>query len=129
MGSVVKNAQRHVIARQRYRTNTCAVCGRKFTPDKWHPKQKVCGKVTCRTEHRRKALREWRNRYPDYFANRTDNIETMRQWRKDHPDYYRQYRAAHPEIRDKTRAYVQKWRRKFREIAPSVSSGENRATV
>lgn len=126
MDASAKKTRKHSIARPRPGTNKCAICKRQFTPDKWHPKQKVCGRPKCRTKHRRTALSEWRLLNPDYFAKRTDNIETMRQWRKDHPDYYRQYRKAHPEIRENTRAYVQKWRRKLRDNAARESSDENR---
>jgi hypothetical protein len=88
-----------------------------FRPDKRHPSQKVCFEEACGREYRRRALKKWRDRYPDYFKNRTDNIERIRKWRKDHPDYYREYRENHPEIRRKTREYVRKHRERNKDIS------------
>jgi hypothetical protein len=90
----------------------CKICRKVFTPDKRHPRQKICSNTQCRKKARLEALRKWRKLYPEYFKNRTDNIEKMREWRRDHPDYYRKYRKAHPGLKKKSREYVRAHRAK-----------------
>lgn len=86
--------------------------------DKWHPRQKVCLSLVCRKQARTAALRKWRTQYPEYFKDRSDNIEKMREWRKAHPGYYVEYRRKHPELKEKTRHYVQRHRTK--RLSPAV---------
>ena len=88
----------------------CIVCNKKFTPDKWHPYQKVCSTDNCRIKYRKGLLKKWRSKYPDYFFNRTDNIELMRKWRKNNPLYYKKYRKNNLKIRKKNREYVSAYR-------------------
>jgi len=88
----------------------CEICQKPFVPDKRHPRQTVCYEKECRRKARIAALRKWRNRYPDYFKGRTDNKEDMRAWRKANPTYYRDYRKAHPELKQKTREYMRAYR-------------------
>jgi hypothetical protein len=90
----------------------CRVCRQLFIPDKRHPKQKVCFETECRRKARVIALRKWRERFPDYFKNRADNIESMRAWRKAHPEYYQKYRKAHPQLKVKSREYVRNHRQR-----------------
>lgn len=85
---------------------TCIVCGDAFEPDRYHPYQRVCFEVECRKKRRAEALRQWREKYPDYFRGRTDHIEKVKAWHKKHPEYYRKYRKEHPEVRGRTREYV-----------------------
>jgi len=92
----------------------CKICHTAFTPEKRHPRQKICSKPECRRKSRIAALRKWRKLYPEYFKNRTDNVEKIRAWRKAHPDYYPKYREAHPELKKKTLKYVRAHRAKKR---------------
>jgi len=95
----------------------CLVCRKIFEPDKWHPYQKVCFNNECRGTQRILSLQKWRIKNPDYFKQRTDNLDKMQEWRKANPNYYIEYRRAHPELRDKTQKYVREFRKRKREAS------------
>ena len=95
-------------------TKTCEICGRMFRPDKWHPYQVVCSREKCKRSRRLLAYKKWRQQYPEYFRDRTDNLESLRKWRKANLAYHREYRRKHPEIVAKTREYVRRHRAKKR---------------
>jgi len=93
----------------------CLSCGKLFKPDKMHPYQKICFNKECRILQRSINLRKWRIRNPDYFKNRTDNLEMMKEWRKNNPNYYKEYRKNNPKIKEKTRIYVKAFRERCKQ--------------
>jgi len=51
---------------------TCSVCGKQFSPDKFHLRQKYCGtqcRNTARQRYKKAYNRVWRRLTPDYMKN------------------------------------------------------------
>lgn len=76
----------------------CKICGKEFTPDKYHPRSMVCPKKKCQYSRQLESQRKWRKRNPKYFTYK--NIDDpwaikreqyLRKWREEHPDYFREY--------------------------------------
>jgi len=76
----------------------CTICGRNFTPDKYHPHQEVCSAPEC--QHKRQIMNQkiWRKQNPEYFKYKEKatpwerkRSEYLQKWRKEHKDYFKKY--------------------------------------
>ena len=103
------------------------ICGAVFTPNKYSPRQKVCGKPECQKARQIQSMREWRSQHPDYFKYDETKGEgwlkaqrdRSRNWRRQNPDKIRQYRQDHlEEYRNYMRDYMRKYRQKKRVVSP-----------
>lgn len=70
---------------------TCEVCGETFIPDhRVGDRQRVCKKLTCQRERKRRAQQRWSANNPTYFQGRYPETKA---WLDNHPAYLKRYRA------------------------------------
>jgi len=80
-------------------TKICEICHAAFTPDpRVGERQRVCQKLSCQLERKRRAQKNWLTKNPDAFRDRYPKLQ---QWLAKHPGYLKNYRA-----RQKQRATV-----------------------
>jgi len=73
---------------------TCEVCEVLFAPDpRVGQRQRVCRKLACQKERKRRAQETWLQKNPDYFKGRYDNLKD---WLCAHPGYLKTYRQRRP---------------------------------
>jgi len=71
-------------------TKQCQVCNESFEPDRRvGVRQKVCKKLSCQLERKRRNQVSWVHRNPGYFKGRYPNTKF---WLKTHPGYLQAYR-------------------------------------
>jgi hypothetical protein len=93
-------------------TKVCEICHGPFTPDRRVVEcQRVCKKLFCQQERKRRAQQRWLAKNPDAFKGRYVNLK---EWLKTHPGYLENYRhrrrtsspsAVSPDIQDGLNAY------------------------
>ncbi|MDZ7292872.1 MAG: hypothetical protein ONB42_23335, partial [candidate division KSB1 bacterium] len=72
-------------------TKICEICHVAFTPDpRVGDRQRVCRKLRCQLERKRRAQKNWLAQNPDAFRGRYPKLQ---QWLADHPGYLKNYRA------------------------------------
>ena len=97
--------------------NQCIICKKYFKPDKFHPHQKVCKSRRCKREYKKTYNRIWWQKNPGYNNGKWTKKrarEYYRNWRKENPDYHRKYYASHPELKNRIREAVKKYREKLK---------------
>lgn len=92
----------------------CKICKKRFVPNKYHPRQKVCLKPECQRIRNQILLKKWYMENPDYFKEWRSEYyhQKSKEWRKKHSAYFREYWNSHPEWREKRRLYMQIYRKK-----------------
>lgn len=77
----------------------CIICGKWYLPNPRTAKtQKTCSDPACRRERKLRADKAWLAKNPGWTVGR--RVKT-RQWSQAYPDYWRNYRAEHPEYRER----------------------------
>lgn len=77
----------------------CIICGKWYIPNPRTTKtQKTCSDPACRRERKLRADKTWLAKNPGWTAGRRVKA---RQWSQAYPDYWRNYRAGHPEYRER----------------------------
>ena len=77
---------------QKIQRKFCDICQDAFEPDhRVGERQRVCKKLRCQRERKRRAQQRWQEANPDYFK---DDYPRLKGWLKTHPDYLRNYRAG-----------------------------------
>lgn len=77
----------------------CEVCQQLFRPDhRVGPRQRVCGKLECKQERKRRAQRDWLRRNPGYFKGRYPMLKI---WLAEHPNYLKEYRIRRKDFGSK----------------------------
>ena len=76
------------------RRKRCYCCLKLYQP---HPQtylqQKTCDQESCRAWRKRRAVKAWRLKYPQYAQS---DPSQQRIWQKAHPDYWKRWRKDHP---------------------------------
>jgi len=71
-------------------TKICEICHLAFTPDpRVGERQRVCRKLRCQRERKRRAQKNWLAKNPDAFR---DRYPKLKQWLANHPVYLKNYR-------------------------------------
>lgn len=113
------------------------MCGAAFAPNKYSPRQKVCGKPECQKSRQIQSMKEWRSKHPNYFkydeSKGEDWLhqqrERSRNWRRQNPDKIRRYRQDHlDEYRNYMREYMRKYREKKRGTGPGSAPASGAPT-
>jgi len=98
----------------------CKFCQREFTPNKYHPHQKVCSNPECQNLRQIQNERDWRIRNPEYFKCRgqeafwrEDRHQYSQKWRASHKEYLKEYEKAHTPQR---RVYMREYMRRYRAM-------------
>jgi len=101
----------------------CLICQREFTPNKYHPSQKVCSRLECQKLRQHKNVREWRKNNPGYFKYLGQERfwkETRRRyiqlWKKTHKEHLKEYAKKRKTQR---RHYMRDYMRKYRQAKKS----------
>jgi hypothetical protein len=69
----------------------CEVCSETFIPDhRVGDRQRVCNKLACQRERKRRAQQRWIANNPTYFQGRYPETKA---WLDEHPGYLKRYRA------------------------------------
>lgn len=77
----------------------CIICGKWYIPNPRTAKtQRTCSDPACRRERKLRADKAWLAKNPGWTAGRRIKA---RQWSQAYPDYWRNYRAEHPEYRER----------------------------
>lgn len=94
----------------------CEGCNGHFLPQPQIPNQSYCSAPSCQRERRRRWQQAKRRDDVDYHANQA---QAQQAWNKRHGDYWREYRAQHPEYRERNRQQQQQrdQRRSTRDLA------------
>ena len=72
-------------------TKCCEICGKSFKTDRRIGKrQRVCSKLSCQQERKKRSHKAWLSRNPDVFKGRYDNY--TKDWLEAHPGYLRSWR-------------------------------------
>lgn len=104
---------------------TCEVCRADFTPEaRVAQRQRVCRKLSCQQERKRRAQQCWVANNPGYFKGRYVNLK---EWLARHPGYLANYRrarmtAARRDIQDELSAYESKSTFARRDIQDELSA-------
>ena len=78
--------------RMEIKTKRCEVCHVLFRPDRRVGyRQRVCRKLSCQKERKRRSQAAWLKRNPGYFRDRYANTKL---WLNAHPGYLRTYRQS-----------------------------------
>lgn len=117
-------------------TKICEVCGEVFAPDpRVGNRQRVCKKLSCQVERKRRAQKRWVAKNPGYFTGR---YPYLKQWLKRHPDYLKNYRYREKspskpvlfDIQDELTSYKNNKKRlvsfRFRDIQDELISCLNK---
>jgi len=100
------------------RRERCRFCGGLFVPDpRLKGRQYACRKPECQRERHRENCAQWNEAHCDQFR---DRYPQTRAWLKARPGYIAQYRAGHPEAREKHRRDEQERRRRRRAAAVDI---------
>ena len=97
-------------------TRLCISCGTAFVPLPHVPRQRYCSSKACQRARRR----DWQNRRLLTDSDYRDNqARAQAKWRADHSSYWREYRAAHPDYRERNRSMqrMRNARRTFKPVA------------
>jgi len=77
-------------------TKICEICHVAFTPDpRVGERQRVCQKLDCQLERKRRAQKNWLAKNPDAFRGRYPKLQ---QWLAKHPSYLKNYRARQKQL-------------------------------
>jgi len=95
-------------------TRLCLACGNAFAPLPHVPHQRYCSSKACQRARRR----DWQNKRLRVDGDYRDNqARAQARWRERHSSYWREYRAAHPEYRERNRS-MQRLRNARRSCRP-----------
>lgn len=78
----------------------CRCCGRWFLPRANVPDQQYCSRRICQNARRQKWRKQKLSTDRDYKA---DQYAAQKRWCEKNPDYWKQYRASHPDYRQRNR--------------------------
>ena len=78
----------------------CRYCRQAFTPNRYHPEQRVCNKPACQCQRRADYHRQKIASDPVY---QQVCLDSPRKWRETHPAYWKTYRQDHPEQVERNR--------------------------
>jgi hypothetical protein len=117
---------------------SCLFCNKPFAPNKYSPRQKVCGEAECQKKRQLESMKLWRKKNPNYFKyDESKGVEWLqlqrqrsKQWRDKNPGKVRSYRLAHSqEYRQYMRTYMRQYRQKRKDASAVPSpSPENPST-
>ncbi|WP_024973819.1 hypothetical protein [Ralstonia pickettii] len=106
-------------------TRLCLACGNAFVPLLHVPHQRYCSSKACQRARRR----DWQNHRLRFDNDYRENqARAQAKWRAGHSNYWREYRAAHPEYRERNRRMqrLRNARRSFKPIANMHVFGRRR---
>ena len=103
-----------------HRHKTCEVCHQTFSVDRRvGARQRVCGRLCCQQERKRRYLRQWLADDPGYYQRRY--CEYLKTWLATHPGYLRRYRQAKRQCGKRSDSDIQA------ELSPCFGEATGRA--
>ena len=98
---------------------SCRCCGCWFMTKVNVPDQQYCSRRICQNARRQRWRKQKLSIDLDYKA---DQYEAQRRWCEKNPDYWKQYRASHPDYRQRNRQKQKERNRKRgkRHIEPGA---------